>query len=43
MNIFGKTKDTTNTQRDLCEIGIHKELHLQTNGATTTMPVAAIL
>jgi hypothetical protein len=41
INILGKTKDTANARRDLREIGIHKELHLQTNGATTTMPLAA--
>jgi predicted amino acid-binding ACT domain protein len=40
MNIPKKTKDTANVQRDLREIGIYKELHLQINGATTMMPVA---
>jgi hypothetical protein len=41
MNIPGKTKDTANARRDLREMGIRKDLHLQTNGATTTMPVTA--
>ena len=40
MNIDGKTNDTINTRKDLCEMGIHKQLHLQTNGANTTMPLA---
>jgi hypothetical protein len=41
INILGKTKDTANARRDLHEMGMHKELHLQTNGVTTTMPLAA--
>jgi hypothetical protein len=41
MNILGKTKDTANARRNLREMGIRKKLHLQTNGATTAMPVAA--
>jgi hypothetical protein len=40
MNIPGKTKNTANEQRDLRKMGIRKDLHLQTNGATTTMTVA---
>jgi hypothetical protein len=40
MNIDGKTKDTHNARRDLREMGIRKELHLQTNGAAITMPLA---
>ncbi|GLT54438.1 hypothetical protein SLA2020_276370 [Shorea laevis] len=40
MNNDGKTKDTFNARRDLREMGIRKELHLLTNGAATTMPLA---
>ena len=39
MNIDGKTNDTINVQKYLREMGIRKELHLQTNCATTTMPL----
>ena len=40
MNILRKTKDIANARKDLREMGIRKELHLQTNGATITMPLA---
>jgi hypothetical protein len=40
MNFDGKTKDTYKARIDLREMGIRKELHLQRNGATTTMPLA---
>jgi hypothetical protein len=40
MNIDGKTMDTYKARLDLREMGIRKELHLQRNGATTTMPLA---
>jgi hypothetical protein len=40
MNIDKKTKDTVKVQRNLQLIGIHKELHLQLNGATYRMPFA---
>jgi hypothetical protein len=39
MNIDGKTKDTINIRKYLREMDICKELHLQTNGTTTTMPL----
>jgi hypothetical protein len=32
LNIDGKMKDTANAQRDLCEMGICRKLHLRTNG-----------
>lgn len=40
MNIDGKTKDTTNTGKDLMLIGIRKELNLQKKCATYLMPIA---
>jgi hypothetical protein len=39
MNIAGKTKDTAKARMDLYEMGIRKELHLQTNGAARSMPL----
>jgi hypothetical protein len=36
-----RLSDTANARRDLREMSIRKELHLQTNGATTKMPIAA--
>ena len=41
MNILRKIKNTANALRDLREMDVRKELHLQTNGTTTTMPIAA--
>jgi hypothetical protein len=40
MNIDGKTKDIYKARLNLREMGIRKELRLQRNGATTTMPLA---
>uniref|UniRef100_A0A2N9G009 DUF4216 domain-containing protein n=1 Tax=Fagus sylvatica TaxID=28930 RepID=A0A2N9G009_FAGSY len=38
LNIDGKTKDSAKARKDLCHMGIRKELHLQTNGTSTSMP-----
>jgi hypothetical protein len=40
LNISGKTKDTLKARRDLCVMGIRKDLHLQQNGTFTLMPHA---
>jgi hypothetical protein len=40
LNISGKTKDTLKARRDLCVMGIRKDLHLQQNGTFTSMPHA---
>ena len=40
LNIDGKTKDSAKARKDLCHMGIRKELHLQTNGTSTSMPHA---
>jgi hypothetical protein len=40
INIDGKTKDTAKARMDLCEMGICRELHLQTNGLARSMPPA---
>jgi len=42
MNIDGKTKDTYKARLDLREMGIRKELHLQRNGATTTIATCKV-
>ena len=34
----GKNKDTSNARKDLEDIGIRKELHLQKTGTSTNMP-----
>ena len=34
----GKSKDTSNARKDLEDIGIRKELHLQKTGTSTKMP-----
>ena len=34
----GKNKDTSNARKDLEDIGIRKELHLQKTGTSTKMP-----
>ena len=41
MDIPGKTKDIANARKYLCEMDIRKELHLQKNSVTTTMPLTA--
>ncbi|XP_042958085.1 uncharacterized protein LOC122293618 [Carya illinoinensis] len=41
MNIPGKTKDNTNSRRDLEILGFRKELHLKREGERVTMPHAA--
>jgi len=40
MNIDGKTKDTAKARKDLREMGIRRELHLQKVGARVKMPLA---
>ncbi|XP_042974577.1 uncharacterized protein LOC122306207 [Carya illinoinensis] len=37
LNIEGKTKDSANARKDLANLGIRKELHLQQNGESITM------
>ncbi|XP_042972744.1 uncharacterized protein LOC122304538 [Carya illinoinensis] len=37
LNIEGKTKDSATAQKDLANLGIRKELHLQHEGESTTM------
>ncbi|XP_042988830.1 uncharacterized protein LOC122316370 [Carya illinoinensis] len=41
MNIPGKTKDNTNSRRDLEILGFRKELHLKREGERTIMPHAS--
>ncbi|XP_042973033.1 uncharacterized protein LOC122304832 [Carya illinoinensis] len=41
MNIPGKTKDNTNSRRDLEILGFRKELHLKREGERVTMPHAS--
>ncbi|XP_042964577.1 uncharacterized protein LOC122298784 [Carya illinoinensis] len=41
MNILGKTKDNSNSQRDLEILGFRKELHLKREGERTIMPHAS--
>ena len=36
----GKNKDTSNAQKDLEDMGIRKDLHLQKTGTSTKMPQA---
>ena len=40
LNINGKTKDTAKARKDLCHMGIRRDLHLQTNDTSTSMPHA---
>jgi hypothetical protein len=40
LNIDVKTKDTFKARQDLCVVGIQKDLHLQPNGTSTSMPHA---
>ena len=37
LNINGKTKDTAKARKDLCHMGIRRDLYLQTNGTSTSM------
>jgi hypothetical protein len=37
LNIDGKTKDNVKARKDLCDMSICKELHLQINGSSTSM------
>ena len=39
MSIQGKTKDTVNSRKDLKELGIRSELHLQDTGSSAYMPI----
>ncbi|XP_040994342.1 uncharacterized protein LOC121240884 [Juglans microcarpa x Juglans regia] len=43
MNIEGKSKDTTNARRDLEDLGLRKELHLQHDGNHTSMSLACYM
>jgi len=40
LNIDGKMKDTFKARQDLCVMGICKDLHLQSNDTSTSMPHA---
>ena len=40
LNINGKTKDIAKARKDLCHMGICRDLHLQTNGTSISMPHA---
>ena len=40
LNIEGKTKDTAKARKDLCHMGIRKDLHLQTTGTIISLPHA---
>ncbi|XP_035547412.1 uncharacterized protein LOC108987287 [Juglans regia] len=43
MNIEGKSKDTANARRDLEDLGLRKELHLQHDGNHTSMSLACYM
>ncbi|XP_042952270.1 uncharacterized protein LOC122289358 [Carya illinoinensis] len=43
MNIEGKSKDTVNARRDLEDLGLRKELHLQHHGNHTYMSLACYM
>ncbi|KAF5470851.1 hypothetical protein F2P56_011339 [Juglans regia] len=43
MNMEGKSKDTANARRDLEDLGLRKELHLQHNGNHTSMSLACYM
>ncbi|KAF5472304.1 hypothetical protein F2P56_009033 [Juglans regia] len=43
LNIEGKTKDSANARRDLANLGLRKELHLQHNGDRISMSLACYM
>ncbi|XP_042964514.1 uncharacterized protein LOC122298711 [Carya illinoinensis] len=43
LNIEGKTKDSANARKDLANLGIRKELHLQQHGESITMSLGCYM